>query len=197
MTDCITSNFTRLLSILTKSDASELSRNLIEENEFQESVPSPTQPHCTNSTDSHEHLQNGYLRLITKQSSPTFHVPPYLASCSNCSTNDEQVPSLESWNYISDKKVADLKLKSVSGRTFACLLVDAIFDRSELIAGNISGRGKTKDIKKEKLDPNRIKFIENLCTLHYNQDNSKDDFIFTVRAAITRHVNELSKINKL
>ena len=95
--------------------------------------------------------------------------------------------------YVSDERLAELKLKSSSARIFAQLLSEEIFTRKELLSGKVSERGSTKESYKEKLDPIRIKYIENLTHNHYNLN--KPDFLNTIRSAIYRYGLDLQKKN--
>ena len=95
--------------------------------------------------------------------------------------------------YVSDERLAELKLKSSSAQIFAQLLSEEIFTRKELLSGKVSERGSTKESYKEKLDPIRIKYIENLTHNHYNLN--KPDFLNTIRSAIYRYGLDLQKKN--
>lgn len=95
-------------------------------------------------------------------------------------------------DYLNEAKLAELKIGSSSGETFAIQILNEIFDIEELKTGNITGQGKTKLDFKKRLDPCKIRYIERICSFNFNVNNNKD-FINKIRNAITRHVGKLSK----
>jgi len=49
-----------------------------------------------------------------------------------------------------------------------------MFTVKELEEGNVSGRGKDKLTVKARLNPEKIKYIEEVCSSYYSSTNLKD-----------------------
>ena len=90
-------------------------------------------------------------------------------------------------DYLSQFELRKIREMSCSGPTFACNLLERIFDKDELTHANITGRGKNKGEVKQKLDPKRINFIIKLANHNFNLSHS-DNFTHKIKNAITRHV---------
>ncbi len=71
-------------------------------------------------------------------------------------------------------------------------ILEKIFSAKELEEGNVSGRGKDKTSVKARLNPDKIQYIEDVCSSHYSSSNKKE-FTNKLRQAINRKVSEYEK----
>ncbi len=109
-------------------------------------------------------------------------------STNKSSTKRQSIsPEAIEQDYLSQFELRKIREMSCSGPTFACNLLEKIFDKDELTHANITGRGKNKGEVKQKLDPKRINFIIKLANHNFNLSHS-DNFTHKIKNAITRHV---------
>ncbi len=109
-------------------------------------------------------------------------------STNKSSTKRQSIsPEAIEQDYLSQFELQKIREMSCSGPTFACNLLEKIFDKDELTHANITGRGKNKGEVKQKLDPKRINFIIKLANHNFNLSHS-DNFTHKIKNAITRHV---------
>jgi hypothetical protein len=115
---------------------------------------------------------------------PSTNQPSTNQPSTNKSSTKRQSISQEAieQDYLSQVELRKIREMSYSGPTFACNLLERIFDKDELAHANITGRGKNKGEVIQKLDPKRINFIIKLANHNFN------NFTHKIKNAITRHV---------
>ncbi len=211
MTEALSANFSRLIEALKSQSATPINTQLLPPINTQLLPPVNTQiatfvdtqadqPDGTQTASNIRHSSIVYAsnigstidELFDSQNSrwqddqfSSFFNP--FSSVSPCNSQTNKL----SKRFLTDQRIEELKKQSSSGSTFACKLLEDIFDKQNLKSSNITGRGANKNIVKNKLDSDKIKYIENLAESHYNH-NKSSDFVSKIRNAITRHVNKLS-----
>jgi len=96
--------------------------------------------------------------------------------------------------FLTDKEINDLRQQSSSGPTLAMAMLEKLFSAKELQEGNVTGRGKDKATVKARLNPEKIQYIEEVCSSYYSSSNKKE-FTGKIRQAINRRVLEYEKKN--
>jgi len=190
MTEALTTNFTRLIEALKSQSAAPDNTLTVQLTDILtaqvvDTVNTPPAANIGPTLDDFVAQQNSNWQ--DDQYSSFFNPFNSISPC----TSQAKKLSIQNRDFLTNQRIEELRNQSSSGNTFAVKMLEDIFDKQQLVSSNISGRGSNKTIVKNKLDNEKIKYIEKIADKHYNHSKS-NEFAKSIRNAITRHVNKLS-----